>query len=329
MLGRAHGAITVSTLKEAEQFFAARRHRHPLRGGHRAGTSSTTCWRCAARGAELDVLVDSVEARRRWSRGHAPSSRFRGADRDRQRRPSRRRQAGRRRSARHRPRAAPTAARSCAGVLTHAGGSYDCRHAGGAQRHRRAGARAVVRRRRAPARGRPALPGGERRLHARPPLSRTTLDGVTEVRAGVFVFFDLVMAGLGVCASDDIALSVLATVIGHQRRQGLGRSSTPAGWRCRATAAPQTQAVDQGYGAGLRRRRAACIDGCIVTDANQEHGIVARRGGAPSTSRAIAGRHAPAHPAQPRLRHRRAARPLPRRGRRPRGRRRWPRFGGW
>jgi D-serine deaminase-like pyridoxal phosphate-dependent protein len=46
------------------------------------------------------------------------------------------------------------------------------------------------------------------------------LDGVTEVRAGVFVFFDLVMAGIGVCAVDDIALSVLGTVIGH-RRQGL------------------------------------------------------------------------------------------------------------
>src|SRR3546814_5890947 len=42
------------------------------------------------------------------------------------------------------------------------------------------------------------------------------LDGVTEVRAGVFVFFDLFMAGLGVCRQDDIALSVLTTVIGHQ-----------------------------------------------------------------------------------------------------------------
>src|SRR3546814_2856691 len=42
------------------------------------------------------------------------------------------------------------------------------------------------------------------------------LDGVTEVRAGVYVFFDLVMAGIGVCTLDDIALSVLTTVIGHQ-----------------------------------------------------------------------------------------------------------------
>ncbi|MFX4921988.1 hypothetical protein ABTC28_19915, partial [Acinetobacter baumannii] len=46
------------------------------------------------------------------------------------------------------------------------------------------------------------------------------LTGVTEVRAGVFVFFDLVMAGIGICSTDDIAMSVLATVIGHQREKG-------------------------------------------------------------------------------------------------------------
>ena len=40
---------------------------------------------------------------------------------------------------------------------------------------------------------------------------------VTELRAGVYVFFDLVQAGLGVCGVDDIALSVLATVVSHHR----------------------------------------------------------------------------------------------------------------
>ena len=46
------------------------------------------------------------------------------------------------------------------------------------------------------------------------------LADVTEVRAGVFVFFDLVMAGIDVCGTGDIALSVLATVIGHQEDKG-------------------------------------------------------------------------------------------------------------
>ncbi|KAA0596148.1 DSD1 family PLP-dependent enzyme [Azospirillum lipoferum] len=104
-----------------------------------------------------------------------------------------------------------------------------------------------------------------------------TLDGVTEVRAGVFVFFDLVMAGIGVCAIDDVALSVLATVIGHQREKGW--ILVDAGWmamsRDRGTA---KQKIDQGYGL-------VCdIDGkpfgdLILSDANQEHGIVTVRPG--------------------------------------------------
>lgn len=107
------------------------------------------------------------------------------------------------------------------------------------------------------------------------------LAGVTEVRAGVYMFFDLVMAGVGVCSLDDIALSVLATVIGHQRERGW--IITDAGWmamsRDRGTAA---QAIDQGYGT-------VCdVDGKLFTDlivggANQEHGICQLREGSRAT----------------------------------------------
>lgn len=44
------------------------------------------------------------------------------------------------------------------------------------------------------------------------------LHGVTEVRAGIYLFCDLSQLSRGVCAEDDLAVSVLATVIGHQRR---------------------------------------------------------------------------------------------------------------
>jgi D-serine deaminase-like pyridoxal phosphate-dependent protein len=44
------------------------------------------------------------------------------------------------------------------------------------------------------------------------------LEGVTEVRAGIYLFWDLSQLSRGVCAEEDIALSVLATVVGHQRR---------------------------------------------------------------------------------------------------------------
>lgn len=103
------------------------------------------------------------------------------------------------------------------------------------------------------------------------------LTGVTEVRAGVFALFDLFQTGVGVCSTDDIALSVLATVIGHQRAKGW--IITDAGWmamsRDRGTA---RQAVDQGYGVvcDLAGRP---FPGVIVKDANQEHGIVATRPG--------------------------------------------------
>lgn len=103
-------------------------------------------------------------------------------------------------------------------------------------------------------------------------LSARSLDGVTEVRAGVYVFFDLVMAGVGVCTRDEIALSVLCSVIGH--RLDTGWVITDAGWmamsRDRGT---QAQVRDYGYGA-------VCdVDGHPIpqlafADANQEHGVL-------------------------------------------------------
>lgn len=51
-------------------------------------------------------------------------------------------------------------------------------------------------------------------LHAR------SFEGLTEVRSGVHVFFDLAQYSRGICGLDDIALTVLATVIGHNRRAG-------------------------------------------------------------------------------------------------------------
>jgi len=113
-------------------------------------------------------------------------------------------------------------------------------------------------------------------------MSATRFDGLTEFRAGVCVFFDLFQAGVGVCSTDDIALSVLATVIGHQPEKGW--IITDAGWmamsRDRGTAA---QAVDQGYGV-VCRLDGTPYDDLIVIGANQEHGIVAPRPGSGATA---------------------------------------------
>nr|WP_051122997.1 alanine racemase [Bradyrhizobium huanghuaihaiense] len=103
------------------------------------------------------------------------------------------------------------------------------------------------------------------------------LTGVTEVRAGVFMFGDLYQAGVGSVTMDDLALSVLATVIGHQKAKGW--IIVDAGWmalsRDRSTA---KQALDQGYGVVCDLAGKPYPD-LIVTDANQEHGIVGLRKG--------------------------------------------------
>jgi hypothetical protein len=52
-------------------------------------------------------------------------------------------------------------------------------------------------------------------LHAR------SLDGVTDMRPGVYTLFDLAQVALGSCTVEDIAMSVLATVVGHTSRAGL------------------------------------------------------------------------------------------------------------
>lgn len=109
-------------------------------------------------------------------------------------------------------------------------------------------------------------------------LCAQELSGVTEVRAGVFAFFDLVMAGLGVCRPEEIAVSVLTTVIGHQPEKGW--TIVDAGWmalsRDRGTA---KQTVDQGYGVVCTLAGEPLRD-LIVTAANQEHGIISSRSGA-------------------------------------------------
>lgn len=98
--------------------------------------------------------------------------------------------------------------------------------------------------------------------------------GVTEMRAGVYAMGDLFMMNLGVVKMDDIAGSVLATVIGHQPDKG--QVIVDAGWlamsRDRGTA---RQHCDFGYGlvCGVDGQP---LRGCDIRmmGANQEHGII-------------------------------------------------------
>jgi D-serine deaminase-like pyridoxal phosphate-dependent protein len=271
------GPITVSTLKEADQFFA-----HGVTDIlYAVGIAPGKLAHVAAlrrRGADVTIVLDSVEsARAVVEQSRALGTRFPALieiDCDG-----------------HRSGIKPgdptlleigrtlrAGGEPLLGVMTHAGSSYDCQSI--------AAIRAMAEQERAAVVScADALRADGHDVSMVSVGSTPTatyaeaLSGVTEVRAGVYVFFDLVMAGIDVCRIDDIALSVLASVIGHQRDKGW--IITDAGWmamsRDRGT---QKQRVDQGYGL-------VCdidgnpLDDLIVIGANQEHGIVARRDGKP------------------------------------------------
>lgn len=162
------------------------------------------------------------------------------------------------------------------GIMTHAGGSYDARSEAqlvAAAEQERAGAVKCAEQLRAAGFASPVVSVGST------PTAHFARDltGVTEVRAGVFVFFDLVMAGIGVCSIDDIAISVLASVIGHQTSKG--QILVDAGWmamsRDRGTA---NQPVDQYYGLVCDPNGRPYPD-LIMRQANQEHGVLELRPG--------------------------------------------------
>ena len=162
------------------------------------------------------------------------------------------------------------------GVMAHAGASYELDDAEAlramAEQERRGTVRAGERLRAG------GLPCANVSVGSTPTaLSALALEGVTEVRAGVYVFFDLVMHNVGVCGTDEIALSVLTTVIGHQTAKGW--AIVDAGWmamsRDRGT---EKQRHDFGYGQ-VCSESGEPVPGYVMGSANQEHGIVSRAQG--------------------------------------------------
>jgi D-serine deaminase-like pyridoxal phosphate-dependent protein len=275
--GGAPGPITVSTLAEAE-YFAARGFTDILYAVGLAPGKISHVLDLRRRGVDLAVITDNVDmARLAGERARAariPLPLLVEIDCDGHRAGVRADDALLLEVAR----AAATAGCELRGVMTHAGGSYDCRSVQAiramAEQERAAVVAAAERLRAA------GLPAPVVSVGSTPTATYAErLEGVTEVRAGVFVFFDLVMAGLSVCRIDDIALSVLASVTGHQREKGW--MLVDAGWmamsRDRGTA---RQPLDQGYGL-VCTLDGEPLEGLIVSDAHQEHGIVTHRSGDP------------------------------------------------
>jgi D-serine deaminase-like pyridoxal phosphate-dependent protein len=270
----APAAITVSTLKEAE-VFADAGARDILYAVGLAPGKIARVRALRGRGVDLVVVVDSPEAARALADSAGePVPALVEVDTDGHRAgvaPG----DGERLLAIGRALAAGPGS-SLRGVMTHAGGSYgafdQAAHVEAAERERSGAVEAAETLRGA------GLPcpvvsvGSTPTAHA-----ARSLAGVTEVRAGVYMFGDLVQAGLGVIGLEDIALSVLASVIGHQTERGW--VIVDAGWmalsRDRGTS---WHAVDHGYGLVCSAKGMPYGD-LIVADANQEHGVLALRPG--------------------------------------------------
>jgi len=266
------GGITVSTLAEAEQFFAAG-VTDILYAVGIAPNKLDHVRDLRARGCDLTVVVDNVDAAAAVAARQAGTPALLEIDSDDHR-------------AGIRPHDDALLATAAAlarggvvrGVMTHAGASYDCRSAAAitamAEQERAAVVTAATRLR-AAGHAAPIVSVGSTPTA----LFARDLRGVTEVRAGVYVFMDLVMVGLGVCPLDDVALSVLCSVIGHQRDKNW--LLTDGGWmalsRDRGTAAFP---VDQGYGV-VCDVHGAPIPELVVHATNQEHGMLRRRDGGP------------------------------------------------
>ena len=161
-----------------------------------------------------------------------------------------------------------------AGVLTHAGHSYgakDVQELRQAAEHERS---SVVR-------------AAERLREAGFPAKRVSagstptaafaeqLEGVTDMRPGIYMFGDLMQAAIGSCALEDIALSVLASVIGTypERNQALIDAGSLA---LSADRSANSRWPDVGFGwildeAGRR------LDGLFVERVHQEHGFITAR----------------------------------------------------
>lgn len=97
--------------------------------------------------------------------------------------------------------------------------------------------------------------------------------GLTELRAGVYVFFDLDQQSRGVCTEGDIAVSVLASVIGHNKAAGKILLDS-GGLALSKDIGANAFRPEVGYGALCNPETAAPLGGLYVSSVSQEHGHV-------------------------------------------------------
>lgn len=164
------------------------------------------------------------------------------------------------------------------GVLTHAGHSYQGRSVAAIQQiaeHERLSATSAAARLRAA-----GLPAPVVSVGSTPTATHgLSFEGITEVRCGVYMFGDVFQSEIFSCSRDDIAISVLATVIGH--RPDINSALIDAGAlalsKDRSTGASGLR-EDAGFGLVMDMSGARRIAGVTVGHVYQEHGMLVADG---------------------------------------------------
>lgn len=166
---------------------------------------------------------------------------------------------------------------SCPGVMTHAGASYNETAAHGMRAMAITERAAVLEA--ADALRRAGIAAPVVSLGSTPTATFTEcLDGVSEVRAGCFVFHDMTQVGLGTATLDDVAITVLTRVIGEHRDPDHVLTDA-GGLALSKDAGLQGTVHDCGFGQVLDGVTSALLNGVHVTDVNQEHGMLATSDG--------------------------------------------------
>jgi len=162
------------------------------------------------------------------------------------------------------------------GILTHAGQSYDatCREEAAATAHDECSVtRTFVERLAEEEVHVPAVSIGSTPTM----VAAENLNGIDEIRPGNYAFFDAFQTAIGTCSINDVAFSVLATVISSFPEQQ--RAVIDAG-ALALSKDPGPTHVDPGFGFGFGFGRIIAIEdqhplpGLRLTSLSQEHGVV-------------------------------------------------------
>jgi D-serine deaminase-like pyridoxal phosphate-dependent protein len=100
------------------------------------------------------------------------------------------------------------------------------------------------------------------------------LDGVTEARAGIYMLWDLAQLSRNMCREDEIAVSVLASVIGHNR-QGRALILDAGALALSKDIGANKHLPGVGYGYVCDAHSLARLGSLAVDVVHQEHGTVA------------------------------------------------------